>query len=126
MSEQATNSYELIYIIQPKLDEDGINGVNERVAQAIAGQEGQVVSTEKWGQRKLAYPIKNHFMGYYILHNVEMPPNAVTEVERVMRLHEDLILFLFIRKTDRVEEAEEAEEVEEVEAVAEVEAGGEE
>jgi small subunit ribosomal protein S6 len=102
MSEQAMNSYEMIYIIQPKLDEDGVNSVNERVAQAIAGQDGQVVSTEKWGQRKLAYPINNHFMGNYVLHNVEMPPSGVTEVERVMRLHEDIIRFLVIRKDDEV------------------------
>jgi len=97
------NSYELIYIIQPKLDDDGINGVDERVTQAITGQDGQVVSTEKWGQRKLAYPINNHFLGYYILHNVEIPPNGVTEVERVMRLHEDIIRFLTVRKDDKVE-----------------------
>ncbi|MBX3051198.1 MAG: 30S ribosomal protein S6 [Caldilineaceae bacterium] len=107
MSEQAMNSYELIYIIQPKLDEDGINGVNERVTQAITGQNGQVVSTERWGQRKLAYPIKNHFLGNYILHNVEMPPSAVTEVERVMRLHEDVIRFLVVRKQDEMEDVQE-------------------
>lgn len=105
MSEQATNSYELIYIIQPQLDEDGISGVNDRVIQAIASQDGQVASTEVWGQRKLAYPIKNHFLGYYILHNVEMPPTGVTEVERVMRLNEDIIRFLVVRKDeDGVEE----------------------
>lgn len=100
MSEQAMNSYELIYIIQPKLDEDGINGVNERVAQAITGQNGQVVSTEKWGQRKLAYPINNHFLGYYVLHNVEMPPSGVAEVERVLRLNEEVIRFLIVRKDE--------------------------
>jgi small subunit ribosomal protein S6 len=110
MSEQATNSYELIYIIQPKLDEDGINGVNERVAQSIAGQDGQVVSSEVWGQRKLAYPIKNHFLGYYILHDVEIPPGGVKEVERVMRLHEDIIRFMFMRKDDKIDEVEETEE----------------
>ena len=100
MSEQAMNSYEMIYIIQPKLDDDGINGVNERVTQAIAGQNGQVVSTERWGQRKLAYPINNHFLGYYMLHNVEMPPSGVTEVERVMRLNENVIRFLVVRKDE--------------------------
>ncbi len=104
MSEQATNSYEMIYIIQPKLDEDGINGVNERVTQAITGQNGEVVSTEKWGQRKLAYPINNHFLGYYVLHNVKMPPSAVTEVERVLRLNEDVIRFLVVRKDEDGEE----------------------
>ncbi|HRJ45671.1 MAG: 30S ribosomal protein S6 [Caldilineaceae bacterium] len=100
MNEQATNSYEMIYIIQPKLDEDGINGVNERVTQAIAGQNGQVVSTEVWGQRKLAYPINNHFLGYYILQNVQMPPGGVAEVERILRLNEDVIRFLVVRKDD--------------------------
>lgn len=99
------NSYELIYIIQPQLEEDGISSVNDRVIQAIASQDGQVASTEIWGQRKLAYPINNHFLGYYILHNVEMPPTGVTEVERVMRLNEDIIRFLVVRKDeDGVEE----------------------
>ncbi len=101
------NSYELTYIIQPKLDEDGVNSVIERVGQAIAGQEGEVVSTEKWGQRKLAYPIQNHFLGNYILHNVAMPPAGVTEVERVMRLNEDIIRFLFIRSEHVQESVEE-------------------
>jgi len=104
------NSYEVVYILQPKLDEDGINGVNERVTQAVTGQNGQVVSTEIWGQRKLAYPIKNHFLGYYILQNVEMPPSGVTEVERVMRLNEDLLRFLVIRKEDVKESDDNNEE----------------
>ena len=70
------------------------------MTQAIAGQNGRVVSTERWGQRKLAYPINNHFLGYYMLHNVEMPPSGVTEVERVMRLNENVIRFLVVRKDE--------------------------
>lgn len=100
MNDQAMNSYELIYIIQPQLDENGINSVNERMTQAIAGQNGQVISTEVWGQRKLAYPIRNHFVGYYVLHNMEMPPSGVTELERILRLNEDVIRFLIFRKDE--------------------------
>ena len=66
--------------------------------QAIASNSGQIVSTEIWGQRKLAYPIGRFFEGYYILHNVQMPPTAVTDVERVMRLNENIIRFLVVRK----------------------------
>ncbi len=91
------NQYELVYIIQPELDEEETKAVDERVAQAIAGNNGQILSTEIWGQRKLAYPIRNFFNGYYILHNVEMPPSAVAEVERSMRLSEDIIRFLVVR-----------------------------
>jgi len=100
MNDQAMNSYELIYIIQPQLDENGINSVNERMTQAIASQNGQVISTEVWGQRKLAYPIRNHFVGYYVLHNMEMPPSGVTELERILRLNEDVIRFLIFRKDE--------------------------
>jgi small subunit ribosomal protein S6 len=96
MTEQM-NQYELIYIIQPELDSDETKAVDERVNQAIASQNGQITSTEVWGQRKLAYPIKRFFEGYYILHNVQMPPSGVTEVERVLRLNEDVIRFLVVR-----------------------------
>jgi small subunit ribosomal protein S6 len=91
------NQYELIYIIQPELDSDATKAVDERVSQAITNNKGEITSSEMWGQRKLAYPIKKYFEGYYILHNVQMPPSAVTEVERIMRLNEDIIRFLVIR-----------------------------
>ncbi len=97
MTEQM-NQYELIYIIQPELDSDGTKAVDDRVAQAISTNHGEIVSTEIWGQRKLAYPVKRHFEGYYILHNVAMPPASVSEVERVMRLNENIIRFLVVRK----------------------------
>jgi small subunit ribosomal protein S6 len=91
------NQYELIYIIQPELDSDATKAVDERVNQAITNNKGEITSSEMWGQRKLAYPIKKYFEGYYVLHNVQMPPSAVTEVERIMRLNEDIIRFLVIR-----------------------------
>jgi small subunit ribosomal protein S6 len=97
MTEQL-NQYELIYVIQPELDNDATKAVDERVSQAIAGNKGEIVSTEIWGQRKLAYPIGRYFEGYYILHNVQMPPAGVSDVERVMRLNENIIRFLVVRK----------------------------
>jgi small subunit ribosomal protein S6 len=96
MTEQM-NQYELVYIIQPELDNDETKAVDERISQTIANQNGQIVSTEVWGQRKLAYPIKRFFEGYYILHNVQMPPSGVIEVERALRLNEDVIRFLVVR-----------------------------
>jgi small subunit ribosomal protein S6 len=96
MTEQL-NQYELVYIIQPELDSDATKAVDERIAQAISNNNGVIISSEIWGQRKLAYPISKYFEGYYILHNVQMPPSAVTEVERTMRLNEDIIRFLVIR-----------------------------
>jgi small subunit ribosomal protein S6 len=94
---QQLNQYELVYIIQPSLDSDETKAIDDRVTSAIASNNGEIVSTEIWGQRKLAYPIKNFFEGYYILHNLQMPPQGVIEVERTMRLNENIIRFLVVR-----------------------------
>lgn len=91
------NNYELIYILQPELEDEGIKAVDDRVSQAIAGEQGTITGTELWGKRRLAYPIKKHFEGYYILHNVSMPPGAVRNVERQLRLSEDVLRFLVVR-----------------------------
>jgi len=94
------NSYELVYIIQPELDEEGVKAVDDRITQVISGEDGTIASTDHWGKRRLAYPIKGHFEGHYILHNLSMPPAAVQNVERQLRLSEDVIRFLVVRVED--------------------------
>ena len=89
--------YELIYILHPDMDEDSILALNERVSELIAGQEGSVLTTELWGKRTLAYPIKKLFEGHYILHRLQMPPAATAEVERLLRFNENVIRYLIVR-----------------------------
>ena len=94
------NIYELVYIIQPNLDDEGVKAVDDRIGQAITGEDGTITSTDHWGKRRLAYPIKGHFEGHYILHNLSMHPTAVLNVERQLRLSEDVLRFLIIRADD--------------------------
>ena len=94
------NIYELVYIIQPNLDDEGVKAVDGRIGQAITGEDGTITSTDHWGKRRLAYPIRGHFEGHYILHNLSMPPTAVLNVERQLRLSEDVLRFLVIRADD--------------------------
>jgi small subunit ribosomal protein S6 len=94
------NSYELVYIIQPQLDDEGVKAVDGRISRAIGGEDGTIASTDYWGKRRLAYPIKGHFEGHYILHNLSMPPAAVQNIERQLRLSENVIRFLFVRVED--------------------------
>lgn len=96
MSNTAASSYELVYIIQPNLDEDGINDLNGRIEQSIAAQGGSITKTEVWGRRGLAYPIRKQIEGYYMLHHVDMPGEGVKEVEQTMRFSEDIMRFLFM------------------------------
>ncbi len=94
------NSYEMVYIIQPNLDDEGVKAVDDRIGQAISGEDGTITNTDHWGKRRLAYPIRRHFEGHYILHRLSMLPAAVQSVERQLRLSEDVLRFLVIRVED--------------------------
>lgn len=92
--------YELVYILQPELNDDSINSFDTRLCDAIAAQGGADIVTEAWGKRNLAYPIKRYFEGYYILHRFQMPSNGTEEVERVLRFSEDVVRYLLMRSED--------------------------
>ena len=91
------NEYELVYILQPKLDDDGIQAAMDKINDVITNGGGEVVSTERWGMRKLAYPIKRHFEGYYVLQRLSMPPAVTHPLERAFRLSENVIRHMVLR-----------------------------
>jgi small subunit ribosomal protein S6 len=91
------NEYEFVYILQPGLDDEGIQAAIDRLDSVITGAEGEVVSTERWGSRKLAYPIKRFFEGYYVLQQLSMPAAATHVLERTLRINEDVLRHMLLR-----------------------------
>jgi small subunit ribosomal protein S6 len=89
--------YELVYILQPELDDEGVRSFNERLNQVIEAQSGTVTITEIWGRRTLAYPIGKAFEGHYILERFQMAPAGTSEIDRIMRLNESVMRYLLIR-----------------------------
>jgi small subunit ribosomal protein S6 len=89
--------YELVYVLQGALDEEGVRDFNERLNQVITTQSGAVTSIEIWGRRTLAYPIGKNFEGHYILERFQMPPAGAAEVDRLLRFNENVIRYLLIR-----------------------------
>jgi small subunit ribosomal protein S6 len=95
--QQEQHEYELVFIMQPELDEQGIFNINERLTQIVTSQEGTVSGTEMWGKRTLAYPIKKYFEGHYVLHRFQMNPSGAAEIDRLLRFNENVIRYLMIR-----------------------------
>jgi small subunit ribosomal protein S6 len=89
--------YELVYVLQGSLDDDGVRDFNERLNQVIETQSGSVTTTEVWGRRTLAYPIGKNFEGHYILERFQMPPAGTAELERILRFNENVMRYLLIR-----------------------------
>ncbi len=97
VSNATAHEYEVVYVGQSGLDDEGVKALNERFAQTVANYGGQVSSTEPWGRRNLAYPIKKHFSGHYVLQRFQMPAEGAHEVDRFLRLNEDVIRYLIVR-----------------------------
>jgi len=63
VQETKSRDYELVYIIRPELEEDGIETKIEDISQFISNNNGTVSEVERWGKKKLAYPIKHFIEG---------------------------------------------------------------
>jgi small subunit ribosomal protein S6 len=97
MSSTDLHKYEMIYILQPDVDTNTANDVQNRLAQAITSQQGEVTATEVWGKRNLAYTIDKYGTGIYVLHRFTMNPAGADELERLLRFNENVIRYLILR-----------------------------
>lgn len=86
--------YELGLVINPDVGEDQARANVERVSQSIISNGGQVVRVNAWGRRRLTYPIQHHRDGLYYFFDLIMPPTAVVEIERALRVNEDIMRHL--------------------------------
>jgi len=83
-------NYELLYIVHPDL-EGSTDKVTEKVTGFITKTGGEVTAHEDWGKRKLAYPIAKNAFGVYTLLNFKTEPTKLHEVERDLRLSEEIM-----------------------------------
>lgn len=90
--------YELVIIVHPDLEETALNEAITKVQGWITDAGGQVIKTDLWGKRRLAYPIRKQTQGHYVLMNISMEPKFGLELERNLRFFEPVIRFLVTAK----------------------------
>ncbi len=95
--------YESVFIARQDIAAPQVDSLVEAFTKVVADQGGKVTKKEYWGLRNLSYKIKKNRKGHYVLLNLDAPPAAVHEMERQMRINEDVLRYL----TVRVEELEE-------------------
>jgi len=83
--------YELAYIADPELDQEGLSALEAKIEGWIKNAGGKAVKSDHWGKRRLAFPIKKRNDGYYIFVEVEMPPDAGVRIEQDLRLSEQVL-----------------------------------
>jgi small subunit ribosomal protein S6 len=93
--------YETVFIVQPNLSEEEVEALAKTFEQVLTDQKAVVAKSERWGKKRLAYRVRRHWEGYYILFDYAAPHAVVSELERRLRIHEHVIKFLSVRKDPR-------------------------
>lgn len=87
-------NYELFLIVNPEIDETGINSLVEKVKGWITDSGGSVTKVDLWGKRRMAYQIRKQREGQYVFIQTDMAPTFCTELERNLRFLEPVMRFL--------------------------------
>lgn len=92
------NEYELMMIVRTELDEEGVNTLNERIGEFVRTTGGEVIETQLWGRRTLAYLIRKQREGNYVLMRLRLLPSATAALERSLRLNDNVLRHLLTAK----------------------------
>ncbi|MEX2374284.1 MAG: 30S ribosomal protein S6, partial [Dehalococcoidia bacterium] len=91
------NEYELMTVFHPRLNADDTATAVANLEAQVTASGGELLSTDDWGRRRLAYPIDGVLDGTYVLMTFKMPPTATADFERWIRLSETTLRHLLIR-----------------------------
>ena len=92
--------YELVVLISPELAEERLDAVIGNITKFITDRGGVLASVDRWGKKKLAYPIKRFKEASYILARFKFGPTSSRELEASLRITEDVLRHLLIRIGD--------------------------
>ena len=98
--------YEVLFIADPNLDEAAVDALTEQVQGFLEKDGGKVEKVEKWGKKRLAYEVRRHREGYYVLVVAESTGPLVKEVERRLKVTDGVIRYLTVRIDEALRKAE--------------------
>ena len=93
-------NYEVMFIIDPALEDDAKEATIAAVKGIIAA-EGEVGNTDVWGMRKLAYPIQKKSEGYYVVIEFKAEPTLPKELDRRLKISDNVMRHLIINKDEK-------------------------
>lgn len=92
--------YELMYMVQPTADEERLGAVSDRLQQTIGSLGGKIDKVVPPVRRRLAYEIEHHREGQYGVIEYSLPPSQARELERTIKLTEEILRHLVVRRDE--------------------------
>jgi small subunit ribosomal protein S6 len=91
--------YELVAIVSPDANDEVVAGKIDGVSQLITGRQGVVDETQKWGKKRLAYPIKKYIEGNYTLMRFKLEPEYIRELRSVLETDVDVLRYIVVKRS---------------------------
>ena len=101
--------YELGFILNPEVSEEQNSSILERIQQIVSKNDGQVVRINQWGRRRLAYPIEHQRDGFYVFFDMILTSETVFELDRNLKVTEEVLRHIIIRRDPKVAQKEREE-----------------
>ncbi|HEX9437089.1 MAG TPA: 30S ribosomal protein S6 [Candidatus Limnocylindria bacterium] len=96
----AVRPYEIMYLVQPSADEERLGAINERIQSTITSLGGKVEKVNPPVRRRLAYELGRHREGQYGVVEFSLPAEQSRELDRTIRLTEDVLRYLVVRRDE--------------------------
>lgn len=90
--------YEIMFIVKATLEEAQLNNVTKEIQKLITDNKSKVIEFKDMGRKKLAYPINKEISGFYYLMNVEATREVIQEFDRKLRINENILRHLILKK----------------------------
>jgi small subunit ribosomal protein S6 len=100
VEDKQLRDYELVVIISPEVAEEKYDTIIDGISRFVTDKGGVVSEVERWGRKKLAYPIKSFVEGSYVLSRFKLDPTLSKELEANLRISEDILRHLLVRLGD--------------------------
>ena len=93
-------AYELLFFVAPTIDEENRIATMKRIETTIAESNGVIDNVDEWGKRHLAYEVKHQNEGYYVVIDFEADPSQIAELDRIIKIHEEIIRHIIVKQDD--------------------------
>ncbi|MBQ0067784.1 MAG: 30S ribosomal protein S6 [Phascolarctobacterium sp.] len=94
------NKYEVMYIVKP-LEDEAFEAVVKKFEDLVKNNRGTVEKIDRWGKKRFAYEIQKLYEGLYVVMNFSADAACVAELDRVMKITDELLRHMIVRKTEK-------------------------
>jgi small subunit ribosomal protein S6 len=95
--EKKIQDYELVYIVSPDIADEALESKVDSISQFITTRDGVIDGVEKWGKKRLAYPVRHCLEGNYVLTRFKISPARCKELEANLKISEEILRHLLVR-----------------------------